>query len=91
MRISMPADQNGADEARFSFAKFAAHPFFREVNAWLVGHAGIKPGSDVVDLGCGPGATTAPLLHKMVVPPSVRILAIVPSASALVLAALLMQ
>ncbi|MGH2376275.1 MAG: hypothetical protein ACRDIC_22790, partial [bacterium] len=64
----MPADQDGADESRFSFAKFAAHPFFRDVNAWLVGHAGIKPGSDVVDLGCGPGATTELILQRMGVP-----------------------
>ncbi len=38
-------------DARFSFAKFAAHPFFREVNAWLVARSGIRPGADVVDLG----------------------------------------
>ncbi|MGQ0550828.1 MAG: class I SAM-dependent methyltransferase [Armatimonadota bacterium] len=87
MGLYMPADQSGADESRFSFAKFAAHPFFKEVNAWLVGHAGIRPGSDVVDLGCGPGVTTELILQKMGVPPMGRIFAIDPSASALVQAA----
>ncbi|MGH7430112.1 MAG: class I SAM-dependent methyltransferase, partial [Candidatus Methylomirabilaceae bacterium] len=87
MGVLVPADQDGADESRFSFAKFAAHPFFRDVNAWLVGHAGIKPGSDVVDLGCGPGATTELILQRMGVPPIGHIFAIDPSASALVQAA----
>ncbi len=87
MRLSLSADQDGADEGRFSFVKFASHPFFKEVNAWLVGHAGIKPGSDVVDLGCGPGATTELILQKMGAPPIGRIIAIDPSASALVQAA----
>lgn len=83
--ISLPA--NVADESRFSFAKFAAHPFFKEVNSWLVGHAGIRPGTDVVDLGCGPGATTELILQRMGVPPVGHVFAIDPSASALVQAA----
>lgn len=76
-----------ADDARFSFAKFASHPFFREVNTWLVAHAGIKPGSDVVDLGCGPGAVTELIVQRMGVPPLGQVFAIDPSASALVQAA----
>jgi ubiquinone/menaquinone biosynthesis C-methylase UbiE len=87
-RIIVPGEQEAdADEARFSFAKFASHPFFREVNAWLVSHAGIRPGSDVVDLGCGPGATTELILQRMGIPPLGHIFAIDPSASALVQAA----
>ncbi len=83
-----PASQGAdADDARFSFAKFAAHPFFKEVNTWLVGHAGIRPGSDVVDLGCGPGAVTELILQRMGVPPLGHVFAIDPSASALVQAA----
>jgi ubiquinone/menaquinone biosynthesis C-methylase UbiE len=74
-------------EDRFSFAKFASHPFFRDVNAWLVAHAGIKPGLDVVDLGCGPGAVTELILQRMGIPPLGRVFAIDPSASALVQAA----
>jgi ubiquinone/menaquinone biosynthesis C-methylase UbiE len=76
-----------ADDERFSFARFAAHPFFREVNEWLVGRAGITPGSDVVDLGCGPGAVTELILTRMGVPPQGRVFAIDPSPSALVQAA----
>ncbi|MDR7523757.1 MAG: methyltransferase domain-containing protein [Armatimonadota bacterium] len=76
-----------AQEDRFSFAKFAAHPFFREVNAWLVAHAGIRPGSNVVDLGCGPGAVTELILQWMGIPPRGRVFAIDPSPSALLLAA----
>lgn len=76
-----------ADDPRFSFAKFAAHPFFREVNAWLVARAGIRPGSDVVDLGCGPGAVTELILQRMGIPPLGHVFAVDPSASALVQAA----
>ncbi len=72
---------------RFSFAKFAAHPFFREVNAWLVAHAGIRPDNDVVDLGCGPGAVTELILQRMGIPPRGRVFAIDPSAPALRMAA----
>ncbi len=83
-----PTDRDlGTDDERFSFTKFAAHPFFREVNEWLVGRAGIKPGSDVVDLGCGPGAITELILKWMGVPPQGRVFAIDPSPSALVQAA----
>ncbi len=81
------APQGDAGEDRFSFAKFASHPFFKEVNAWLVAHSGIRPGSDVVDLGCGPGAVTELILQRMGVPPLGRVFAIDPSASALVQAA----
>ena len=82
------ADRNlGTGDERFSFTKFAAHPFFSEVNDWLVGHAGITSGSDVVDLGCGPGAITELILKWMGVPPQGRVFAIDPSPSALVQAA----
>lgn len=74
-------------DERFSFAKFATHPFFREVNAWLVAHAGIRRGSEVVDLGCGPGGVTELILQWMGSPPRGRVYAIDPSASALLLAA----
>jgi ubiquinone/menaquinone biosynthesis C-methylase UbiE len=78
-------------EERFSFAKFAAHPFFREVNAWLVARAGIHPGADVVDLGCGPGAVTELILQSMGRPPLGRVFAVDPSGSALVQAAQRLQ
>lgn len=79
-RALLPSDQ-------FSFAKFAAHPFFREINAWLVAHAGIRQGSTIVDLACGPGAVTELILNRMGIPPMGRIFAIDPSAQALRLAA----
>lgn len=83
-----PAERDvGADDERFSFARFAAHPFFKEVNEWLVAHAGITPGSDVVDLGCGPGGITELILQWMGNPPQGRVFAIDPSPSALALAA----
>lgn len=82
-----PAQTNGEGDERFSFAKFAAHPFFKEVNEWLVSRAAIRPGAEVVDLGCGPGAVTEIILKWMGVPPSGRVFAVDPSPSALVLAA----
>jgi len=78
-------------EERFSFAKFAAHPFFKEVNAWLVARAGIRPGADVVDLGCGPGAVTELILQNMGRPPLGQVFAVDPSGSALVQAAQRLQ
>lgn len=81
-----PLPHSEADE-RFSFAKFAAHPFFKEINAWLVAHAGISRGSEVVDLGCGPGAVTELILERMGTPPTGRVFAVDPSASALLIAA----
>jgi ubiquinone/menaquinone biosynthesis C-methylase UbiE len=81
------ANGGGEAEERFSFSKFAAHPFFREVNEWLVSHAAIKPGAAVVDLGCGPGAVTEIILKWMGAPPSGHVFAIDPSSSALVQAA----
>jgi ubiquinone/menaquinone biosynthesis C-methylase UbiE len=81
------AGDGGADDSRFSFSKFASHGFFSEVNTWLVSHAGIRPGLEVVDLGCGPGAVTELILQRMGIPPLGQIFAIDPSASALVQAA----
>ena len=80
-----PAEKDAAaEDERFSFAKFAAHPFLHEVNEWLVARAGITTGSDVVDLGCGPGGVTELILKGMGVPPQGRVFAIDPSPSALV-------
>ncbi len=82
-----PGNGGGDAEERFSFSKFAAHPFFREINEWLVSRAGIKPDTDVVDLGCGPGAVTELILKSMGAPPRGHVFAIDPSSSALVQAA----
>jgi ubiquinone/menaquinone biosynthesis C-methylase UbiE len=80
-----------ATDTRFSFAKFAAQPFFKDVNAWLVARAGIRPGADVLDLGCGPGAVTELILQRMGRPPLGRVFAVDPSASALIQAAQRLQ
>ncbi|MDR7481465.1 MAG: methyltransferase domain-containing protein [Armatimonadota bacterium] len=86
--VSRAAPAYDGDEGdRFSFSKFAAHPFFREVNEWLVARASIRPGADVVDLGCGPGAVTEIILRHLGTPPAGRVFAVDPSASALRLAA----
>lgn len=76
-----------SEEERFSFERFARHPFFKEVNAWLVAHAGIRTNSSVVDLGCGPGAVTELILKRLNEhEPGACVYAVDPSPSALLLA-----
>src|SRR2546422_4080640 len=53
------------EDERFSFARFAGHPFFKQVNAWLVSHSQIDADSAVVDLACGPGAVTELILGEL--------------------------
>ncbi len=62
----MPADESvDSTEERFSFEKFARHHFFKQANAWLVAHTGIRSTSAVVDLACGPGAVTELILREL--------------------------
>ncbi len=84
----MSSERLGIDvEDRFSFERFARHPFFKEVNAWLVAHTGIRPNAKVVDLACGPGAVTKLILQKLdETAPEACIYAVDPSPSALALA-----
>jgi ubiquinone/menaquinone biosynthesis C-methylase UbiE len=72
--------------SRFSFEKFASHPFFAEVNRWLVEHVGIQRDSTVVDLGCGPGACTEIILEHVDPASGAVVYAIDPSPSALEIA-----
>jgi ubiquinone/menaquinone biosynthesis C-methylase UbiE len=71
------------DERTFGFEKFTSHPFFREVNRWLVQHVGIRPGDTVVDLGCGPGAVTELILEHVDPDRGAVVYAVDPSRSAL--------
>ncbi len=52
------------DNERFGFSRFASHPFFEEVNRWLVERVAMV-GSRFVDLACGPGAVTELILQTM--------------------------
>jgi len=49
---------------RFGFWRFARHPFFVEVNQWLVERVA-SLGSSIVDLACGPGAITELILANV--------------------------
>jgi ubiquinone/menaquinone biosynthesis C-methylase UbiE len=57
-----PASENNE---RFGFSRFASHPFFEEVNRWLVERVA-SLGQRFVDLACGPGAVTELILQTMV-------------------------
>src|SRR6266542_6318885 len=80
----MTAQAQGESE-RFSFAAFTRHPFFTEVNRWIVERV-ICPGRRrIVDLGCGPGAVTRLILERLGrEAPNAEVIGIDPSPSALV-------
>lgn len=66
---------------QFSFEAFTRHPFFTEVNRWIVDRV-IGPGRErIVDLGCGPGAVTKLIVERL--EPRARVIGIDPSESAL--------
>ena len=52
------------DSDRFGFSRFASHPFFEEVNRWLVERVATL-GSRFADLACGPGAVPELILQTM--------------------------
>lgn len=59
------ADSQAPEGDRFGFSRFASHPFFTEVNRWLVERVA-SLGPRIVDLACGPGAITELILAAMV-------------------------
>src|SRR5438876_8167882 len=73
-----------ADDERFSFEAFTRHPFFTDVNRWIVERV-IGPGRrKIVDLGCGPGAVTKLILERLGGDArNVEVIGIDPSPSAL--------
>src|SRR5438874_4680433 len=78
----MAANEQGGDE-RYSFEAFTQHPFFTEVNRWIVERV-ICPGRrKVVDLGCGPGAVTKLILERLDDARNAKVIGIDPSPSAL--------
>src|SRR5947209_18051560 len=71
------------ESERFSFEAFTRHPFFTEVNRWIVERV-ICPGRrKIVDLGCGPGAVTKLILERLGDARNATVIGIDPSASAL--------
>src|SRR5436189_5483594 len=78
----MAIHEEGGDE-RFSFEAFTRHPFFNEVNRWIVERV-ICPGRrKIVDLGCGPGAVTKLILERLDDLRNAKVIGIDPSPSAL--------
>src|ERR1700704_2947807 len=72
-----------ADDERFSFEAFTRHPFFTEVNRWIVERV-ICPGRrKIVDLGCGPGAVTKLILERLDEAPHTVVIGMDTSPSAL--------
>src|SRR5690242_21688527 len=72
-----------ADDERFSFEAFTRHPFFTDVNRWIVERV-ISPGRrKIVDLGCGPGAVTSLILERLGDAGNAEVIGIDPSPSAL--------
>jgi ubiquinone/menaquinone biosynthesis C-methylase UbiE len=65
LRVPSEADVPAEDIDRFGFWRVASHPFFTEVNRWLVERVA-SLGPRIVDLACGPGAVTELILAAMV-------------------------
>lgn len=71
------------DEDRFSFSPFASHPFFAELNRWIVDRVMAQPRHTIVDLGCGPGAVTQLIVERLAPGSAGHVIGIDPSESAL--------
>lgn len=79
-----PGLNHETEEDRFSFTPFTRHPFFTQVNRWILDRV-VCPGRRViVDLGCGPGAITQMILERVRgQQPPPRVIGVDPSPSAL--------
>lgn len=80
----MTALAHEGEDDRFSFTPFTRHPFFTQVNRWVIDKV-ICPGRQViVDLGCGPGAVTKLILERVSgAEPPPKVIGVDPSPSAL--------
>jgi len=63
-QVPPEAATSAEDNERYGFSRFASHPFFGEVNRWLVERVA-SLGHRFVDLACGPGAVTELLLQRL--------------------------
>jgi ubiquinone/menaquinone biosynthesis C-methylase UbiE len=71
------------DAEQFSFTPFTRHPFFTEVNRWIVKRV-IGPSRRViVDLGCGPGAVTQLIVDQLGRRHDAKVIGVDPCAAAL--------
>lgn len=70
-------------DEKFSFAPFSRHPFFTNVNRWIVERVIGGGRKVIVDLGCGPGAVTQLILERLAGAKDARVIGIDPSPSAL--------
>jgi ubiquinone/menaquinone biosynthesis C-methylase UbiE len=77
-----PAASSLPTESKFTLEKFAAHPFYEEVNRRLVSLTDLHQGQHVVDLGAGTGAVTR-LLAEEVANDGAEVIAVEPSATAI--------
>ena len=71
------------ESERFSFEAFTRHPFFTEVNRWIVERVVCPGRRKIVDLGCGPGAVTKLILERLGDARNAEVIGIDPSPSAL--------
>src|SRR5260370_17913866 len=82
MEAGMACEDESGDEG-FWFEAFTRHPFFTDVNRWIVERV-ICPGRrKIVDLGCGPGAVTKLILERLDDARNAEVIGIDPSPSAL--------
>src|SRR3989440_6114478 len=71
------------ESERFSFEAFTRHPFFTEVNRWIVERVVCPGRGKIVDLGCGRGAVTKLILERLGDARNAEVIGIDPSPSAL--------
>jgi ubiquinone/menaquinone biosynthesis C-methylase UbiE len=82
MEAGMACRDESGDE-RFSFEAFTRHPFFTDVNRWIVERVICPDRRKIVDLGCGPGAVTKLILERLDDARNAEVIGIDPSPSAL--------